>query len=80
MPAGSVLFWLGGVLHGAGPNTSQDWRYGVILTYSVGWVRQEENQYLHLSRERIRELSPELRSLAGFDTYHALGIYDPSLT
>ena len=43
MPAGSVLYWMGGLLHGAGENTSGDWRYGVILTYSLGWVRQEEN-------------------------------------
>jgi ectoine hydroxylase-related dioxygenase (phytanoyl-CoA dioxygenase family) len=46
MSAGSVLYWLGGTLHGAGANVSNDWRYGVILTYSLGWLRQEENQYL----------------------------------
>ena len=43
IPAGSLFFWLGGTLHGAGANTSLDWRHGVILTYSLGWVRQEEN-------------------------------------
>ena len=46
MPAGSVLFWLGGTLHGAGANISDEWRYGVVLTYSAAWLRQEENQYL----------------------------------
>ena len=54
MPAGAVLYWMGGLLHGAGANTSRDWRYGVILTYSLGWVRQEENQYLDVPRERWR--------------------------
>lgn len=78
MPAGSVLFWMGGLLHGAGANTSQDWRYGIILTYSLGWVRQEENQYLDVSRERVAELSPEVRRIAGFDMYSALGLYDPT--
>lgn len=78
MPAGSVLYWLGGTLHGAGANTSQDWRYGVILTYSVGWVRQEENQYLDVSPERLAELSPEVRRIAGFDMYRALGFHDSS--
>ncbi len=78
MPAGSVLFWMGGTLHGAGANTSQDWRYGVILTYSLGWVRQEENQYLDVSRERVAELSPEIRRLVGFDMYAALGFHDPT--
>lgn len=79
MPAGSVLYWLGGTLHGAGANSSADWRYGVILTYSVGWVRQEENQYLDVSKERIDELSPEIRRIVGFDMYDALGFHDISL-
>jgi ectoine hydroxylase-related dioxygenase (phytanoyl-CoA dioxygenase family) len=78
MPAGSVLYWLGGTLHGAGPNTSRDWRYGVILTYSLGWLRQEENQYLHVPPERLAELSPEVRRIAGFEMYEALGLVDPS--
>ena len=79
MPAGSVLYWLGGTLHGAGANTATDWRYGVILTYSVGWVRQEENQYLDVPEARLKELSPELRKLIGFEMYNALGFHDKSL-
>ena len=78
MPAGAVLFWLGGLLHGAGANVSQDWRYGVILTYSVGWVRQEENQYLDVAPERVAELSPEVKRLVGFGMYRGLGFHDPS--
>ena len=80
MPAGSVLFWTGGLLHGAGENTTNDWRYGIILTYSLGWVRQEENQYLNLSLERLSELSPQLQRTLGFNMYgEALGYYDPSV-
>lgn len=73
MAAGSVLYWLGGTLHGAGANTSSDWRYGVILTYSLGWLRQEENQYLDVPPEVARTLTPELRDLIGYRMYHALG-------
>ena len=80
MAAGSVLFWLGGVLHGAGANTASDWRYGVILTYSAGWVRQEENQYLDVPEERLLALSPEVRRLAGFEMYRGLGLHDPSVS
>lgn len=79
MPAGSVLFWLGGLLHGAGANISQDWRYGVILTYSLGWLRQEENQYLDVPAEQVAKLSPRVRQIAGFEMYRALGLYDPSV-
>ena len=80
MPAGSVLYWMGGLLHGAGANTSQDSRYGVILTYSAGWLRQEENQYMNVPVERLAELSPEIKQIAGFDMYRALGFYDPSVS
>ena len=73
MPAGSVLYWLGGTLHGAGANKSSDWRYGVILTYSLGWLRQEENQYLDVPPEVARNLSPELRDIIGYKMYDALG-------
>ena len=76
MPAGSVLFWLGSTLHGAGPSVADDWRYGVILTYSLGWLRQEENQYLNVPPERLAALSPEVRRLAGFEMYRALGFHD----
>lgn len=79
MPAGSTLYWLGGTLHGAGANTATDWRYGIILTYSVGWVRQEENQYLDVPAARLHQLTPEQRKLIGFDMYDALGFYDPAL-
>ena len=80
MGPGSILFWLGSTLHGAGPNTAEDWRYGVILTYSVGWVRQEENQYLNVPPERREQLPPEVHRIAGFDMYRALGFSDPSVT
>ena len=73
MPAGSVMFWLGGTLHGAGANVSNEWRYGIALGYSVGWIRQEENIYLDVPPERATQLSPELRKAIGYTTYRALG-------
>ena len=73
MPAGSVLYWLGSTLHGAGANTADDWRYGVILTYSLGWLRQEENQYLDVPPEVARDLPAPLRDLIGYRMYRALG-------
>jgi len=73
MPAGSVLYWLGGTLHGAGANISKDWRYGVILTYSLGWVRQEENQYLDVPPEIAKKLPTKLAELIGYKPYRALG-------
>lgn len=76
MNAGSMLVWMGGTLHGAGANRSNDWRYGVFLSYSLGWLRQEENQYLDVPADLASELSKELRALVGYKMFGALGFYD----
>ena len=73
MPAGSALYWLGGTLHGGGANTSNAWRYGIILTYSLGWLRQEENQYLDIPPEVLATLKPELQALTGHVMHGGLG-------
>ena len=77
MPAGSVVYWLGGTLHGAGANTSNGWRYGIILTYSLGWLRQEENQFLDIPPDAANTLSPELLALTGRAMHGSLGFFDP---
>ncbi len=83
MPAGSVLFWLGGTLHGAGANvTDDDWRYGVIYTFNLGWLRTEENHHVSLPLGEALAMPPELRSRLGFDMDYGdggLGFYDPSV-
>jgi len=77
MPAGSVLLWMGGTLHGAGANrTADDWRFGIFLSYSLGWLRQEENQYLDAPREIARTLPKQLRDLLGYKMHMALGYTD----
>lgn len=82
MPAGSVLVWLGGTLHGAGANvTDDDWRYGVVLTYTLGWLRQEENQHVSIPLAEALALPPAVKSRLGFDMDYGggLGFYDPSV-
>lgn len=76
MPAGSVLIWMSGTLHGAGANRSDNWRYGVFLSYSLGWLRQEENQYLDVPPELARTLPKELRDLVGYKMHQGLGFAD----
>jgi ectoine hydroxylase-related dioxygenase (phytanoyl-CoA dioxygenase family) len=77
MPAGSVLLWMGGTLHGAGANvTAEDWRYGVFLSYSLGWLRQEENQYIDVPRDIARTLPKPLHDIVGYKMHTALGYSD----
>jgi ectoine hydroxylase-related dioxygenase (phytanoyl-CoA dioxygenase family) len=61
-----VLFYDGKVLHGAGANVSNEVRQGVNITYAVGWVRQEENQYLACSQKVARTLDDDLLKMMGY--------------
>jgi len=80
MPAGSVLVYTGGVFHGGGENRSDHDRIGLNLTYTLGWLRQEENQYLACPPEIARTLDPELQALIGYSMgSYALGYYSPPL-
>ena len=66
MPAGSVLIYTGNVIHGGGANRSNASRTGVALHYALGWLRQEENQYLAVPHEQARELPREVQALMGY--------------
>lgn len=78
MQAGSVLIYSGSVFHGGGENRTQGDRIGINITYTLGWLRQEENQYLTCPPELAKTLSPELQALAGYAMgQYALGYYTP---
>lgn len=80
MPAGSVLLYTGSVFHGGGENRSESDRIGVNLTYSLAWLRQEENQFLSCPPEIARELPDALQDLLGYTVgSYALGYYTPPL-
>ena len=66
MRRGSCLFYDGKVFHGGGANVSDGERRGVNITYSVGWVRQEENQYLATPPEMARTLDDDLLRMMGY--------------
>ncbi|MEM7091918.1 MAG: phytanoyl-CoA dioxygenase family protein [Actinomycetota bacterium] len=66
MPRGSVLFYDGKVLHGGGANRSDAERQGVNITYAVGWVRQEENQFLACPPDIARTLDDDLLKMMGY--------------
>ncbi len=76
MPKGSVLFYLGSTVHGGGANKSLMSRSGLINTYSLGWLRQEENQYLTIPREVADSYPDHIRRLMGYQAHGKyLGVY-----
>ena len=82
MRAGSVLLYSGSVLHSGGHNQSNDSRLGLNITYCLGWLRQEENQYLSCPPHIAKDLDPELQELLGYTQgNYALGYFsDPEST
>jgi hypothetical protein len=58
---------LGSVLHGGGANVTEDQtRVGLAFGYTLGWLRQEENQYLAVPPEVAKGLPIELQRLIGY--------------
>ena len=76
MTKGSVLFYLGSTIHGGGANKSDLPRSGLINTYSLGWLRQEENQYLTVPREVADSYPEPIRRWMGYQSCgESLGVY-----
>jgi ectoine hydroxylase-related dioxygenase (phytanoyl-CoA dioxygenase family) len=69
MPAGSVLFYVGTLVHGGGANRTDRWRLGVILEYVASWLRAQENHVLAVDRDVVRTLPERLQELLGYNIH-----------
>lgn len=79
MQRGSVLLHTGSVIHSGGENQSDDVRLGLNITYCLGWLRQEENQYLSCPPDIAKDFPIDLQELLGYTQgNYALGYFsDP---
>ena len=76
MPKGSVFFWLQSTIHGGGANTASTPRAGLFISYCLGWVRQEDNQYLLMPRDVAESFPENVSRLLGYQSHGKfLGIY-----
>lgn len=69
MPAGSALIFLGALTHGAGKNESAKARTGIIVSYSLGWLKTYENQFLAYAREEALRFPEALQRLIGYQMH-----------
>jgi ectoine hydroxylase-related dioxygenase (phytanoyl-CoA dioxygenase family) len=77
MPRGSIVLYTGRTVHGGGANTSMQTRSGVNVDYVLGWLRQEENQYLSVPLDVVRQLPERIQRLMGYEMgAYALGYID----
>jgi ectoine hydroxylase-related dioxygenase (phytanoyl-CoA dioxygenase family) len=73
MRAGSAVIYLGSTLHGGGANTTADrWRRAVHVSYTLGWLRTEENNYLAVPPEVARELPRVCQEVLGYAVHDAI--------
>ncbi|MDH2528292.1 phytanoyl-CoA dioxygenase family protein [Acinetobacter baumannii] len=66
MEEGDALIWIGSLYHAGGANLSQNERLGVTMSYDLAILRQEENFYLSIPIERMKQFPKELQDLLGW--------------
>jgi ectoine hydroxylase-related dioxygenase (phytanoyl-CoA dioxygenase family) len=76
MPRGSFMMMDAALLHGGGENKSTRSRTGLIIAYSLGWLRPHENPQLAVPPHVAKMLAPELADLLGYKTHGFLGTYE----
>ncbi len=77
MNPGDALVYLGSTMHGAGANITNMPRAGMIVSYSLSWLKPFENQWLVYPPEIARTFPPDLASLAGYHMHRPnLGNYE----
>ncbi len=67
MPAGSGLIYLGSTYHGGGTNVSDRPRTAFNIALLLGYLRQEENQYLAVPVDVVSQYPEDVRRLLGWE-------------
>jgi len=67
MPAGSALLYTGRVLHGGGANITDDvWRWGLHISFVLGWLTPEEALPLSVPWQYVRDEPERIQQLLGW--------------
>lgn len=72
MAAGSAVVYLGGTIHGGGANVTDVERRGVHLSFCLGWLRTEENNYLSVPPEVAATLPRQAQEVLGYAVHDSL--------
>jgi hypothetical protein len=72
MPAGSAVVYLGSTFHGGGAHCGTEPRRGVHLSYTLGWLRTEENNYLAVPPEQAQHLPRQCQEILGYAVHDAI--------
>lgn len=72
MPAGSAVIYTGGTIHGGGANGTDIPRRGAHLSYCLGWLRTEENNYLSVPAAVAAKLPRQAQEVLGYSVHDSL--------
>jgi ectoine hydroxylase-related dioxygenase (phytanoyl-CoA dioxygenase family) len=72
MAAGSAVIYSGGTIHGGGANTTSVPRRGAHLSYCLGWLRTEENNYLSTPPAVAATLPRRAQELLGYALHDSI--------
>jgi ectoine hydroxylase-related dioxygenase (phytanoyl-CoA dioxygenase family) len=72
MPAGSAVVYTGGTIHAGGANTTETPRRGAHLSYCLGWLRTEENNYLSTPPAVAAKLPRIAQELLGYALHDSI--------
>lgn len=67
MPAGAAMVFAGTLLHRGGANVTDRPRLAFTNQYCEPWARPQENFWLSVPRERVRQMSPAAQALLGYE-------------
>jgi ectoine hydroxylase-related dioxygenase (phytanoyl-CoA dioxygenase family) len=72
MPAGSAVVYTGGTIHAGGSNHTDTPRRGAHLSYCLGWLRTEENNYLAVPPRVAATLPRPAQELLGYAVHDSI--------
>jgi ectoine hydroxylase-related dioxygenase (phytanoyl-CoA dioxygenase family) len=72
MAAGSAVIYTGGTIHAGGANVTTIPRRGAHLSYTLGWLRTEENNYLSVPPAIAATLPRRAQELLGYALHDSI--------
>lgn len=71
---GDAVFYLGSTLHAGGENITGLRRRGMHLSYCLGWLRTQDNNYLSSPIDLVRTLPREQQLMLGYGLHDGIEI------
>lgn len=69
VPAGAAFVFPGKLLHQGGANRTDKPRLAFTNQYCAGWARPQENFFLSVPKEIVRNMSPRAQALLGYELW-----------